>query len=336
MGYKVKSYIGISKKAKPRFDSLGGEPWLLDCYARYKEGETLQSIAKDFSIPHTYIFERFLDFRLDTKRLSRNIPESLFPEILKLWDGGYNSTEIASLLSVDYKSLLALLHNKFGKDTNLGVTMKAVFGVNTKAFSTPSEQRSYFYGLLLTDGCLWDSGTVEIKLKQSDRHILEEFRDFLCLKNEIKDYSRFDNRTSKTYSSSRLHFKSDEITSDLLDLGMTPRKSMKECAPICMLHDRHFWRGVIDGDGHVGASKNPAISLCGSSVLCGQFLEFCKTLVDFRKVPKIRKYKENDLHCVGIYGTKALIVLSTLYDNSNFKLNRKYERYKEYERRCLC
>ena len=89
-----------------------------------------------------------------------------------MWESGYNSTEIASKLEIDYKSVLALLHNKFGKDTNLGIKMKAVFGLNNAAFSVPSEQRSYFYGLLLTDGCLWDDGTVEIRLKQTDRHTL--------------------------------------------------------------------------------------------------------------------------------------------------------------------
>lgn len=328
MGYKFKSYIGVSKKATPRFESLGGKTWLDGCYDRYKEGETLQSISKDFDVPHTYIFERFLDFRLDTKRLSRKIPESSIPEILEMWECGYTAAEIAKSLNLDYKPLLALLSNKLGKDTSLGNTRKAVFGVNEDAFSRASEQRSYFYGLLLTDGCMWENGTVEIRLKTDDRHILEELKDFLSLKNDVKDYSRFDRRTNKTYLSSRVYFKSNRISEDLKSLGMYPRKSMKESAPTSMLHDRHFWRGVIDGDGHVGLPKNlPMVGLCGSLELCNQFISFCESVVDIKVRPKVTKYPENDLHYVSLSGAKALKVMSTLYDDSEVRLDRKYDRY---------
>lgn len=328
MGYKIKNYVGVSKKAAPRFNSLGGKAWLDECYARYKEGETLQVISKDFGIPHTYIFERFLDFRMDTKKLSRKIPESKIPDILKMWEQGHTTAEISVSLDLDYKALLALLSNKLGKDTSIGNTRKAVFGVNEDAFSSVSEQRSYFYGLLLTDGCMWESGTVEIRLKTTDRHILEELKDFLSLKNDVKDHSKFDKRTNKTYLSSRVHFKSDKISEDLKNLGMCPRKSMKESAPTCMLYDRHFWRGVIDGDGHIGLPKNPpTIVLCGSSELCNQFISFCESIADIKVRPKVTKSSENDLHHTTLSGAKALKVMSVLYDNSKVRLDRKYDRY---------
>ena len=60
--------------------------------------------------------------------------------------------------------------------------------------------------------------------------------------------------------------------------GFTPRKSWDGCiTDQRLLNSRHFWRGMIDGDGSIGYRKRdgyPLLSLVGTKIMIDQFRYF--------------------------------------------------------------
>lgn len=104
----------------------------------------------------------------------------------------------------------------------------------------------YFVGLLATDGCLSSDGRhIEITSK-SKSHLLS-VRKALGLKSKVGNKSRGDSN-AKIYP--RLQFSDIKFYKYLLDLGLTPKKSLTlGKIKVNIKYFSHFLRGVIDGDG---------------------------------------------------------------------------------------
>lgn len=122
---------------------------------------------------------------------------------------------------------------------------------NERYFSCiDSEDKAYFLGLLISDGCVYNT-TVSLSL--TDTHPIQEF-----LKYTNADLNLFDIRPSHNNGKTqyRVRFNSVQMAQDLLLLGVTPRKSHSVVYPQVREDlERHLIRGLWDGDGHVSKSQ---------------------------------------------------------------------------------
>lgn len=202
--------------------------------------------------------------------------------------------------------------------------------MNEQAFTDfTQEQDSYFFGLLLADGTVCkDRNRISLALKESDLHIIEDFKKYIKSDNKI---TRTDKEGSIGY---RLTFDNKQIKQTLLSQNLLPCKSTKEQLPnFDWLNNRHFWRGVIDGDGSVFYTNNsPKLSLCGSQELLDGFNKFCMTNC-FTKPKKLYKTNTENFYTNLYCGEEALCVMKLLYDDSNYALLRKKCRVVEYEQK---
>jgi DNA-binding transcriptional regulator WhiA len=189
-------------------------------------------------------------------------------------------------------------------------------------FEKDTEGAAYFYGLMLADGCMTGRGKrLTIDIQSDDSHILETMKNEINLPNPVA----YQIRTSTLNKSCQLSFTVDGIYKSFINLGYTTRKSTKEFAPERFLNNRHFWRGLIDGDGSISKpeNKNRRVYLCGSKELCDQFLSYCQSInpsIDTRTV-----LMKGELYRLSITGIKAATILNELYSNSTLFLNRKSE-----------
>lgn len=244
------------------------------------------------------------------------IPVSEHTKIASMYQSGKLLIEIASEYSVSRETIAKILRKQDIKIQHPH-KRKSEKGVVLNYFEKESEGRSYFYGFLLADGCISDRGKVNLGLEFSDGYLLECLKEELGLSNSNVNHivRKSDGRKYAT-----LCFKVDAITKSLTSLGLTPRKSLKEIAPDCFLNDRHFWRGMVDGDGSISKTTS-RVYLCGSLTICQQFLEFCKTIdPTISTKPSLSK---GLLHRITICGVKASRVLNELYKDSSFFLKRK-------------
>ena len=211
------------------------------------------------------------------------------------------------------------------------------FSINENAFLDQEEPEcAYFYGWLLTDGCLRETKyahTVTIQIQKGDISVLPSLEAYLGLSRRVKTRDRFDKRTGNTYSSCNMQFQYAPITDRLMDVGLEPRKSLNEVCPKEFLLNRDFWRGVLEGDGHLpklgGYNK---IQICGSEELCRQWADYCKSIIPEIKVtvyPATKKSGKNLFYAYCGKFEECKKILDSLYLGvpENLRLERKYNLY---------
>jgi len=130
------------------------------------------------------------------------------------------------------------------------------------------------------------------------------------------------------------------LRNDFIKLGCYPSKSYTVNYPdINSKYDKHFIRGIIDGDGSFSGKKkaNAMLSICGSEkLLYGIYLRIKEHLKistqSFSHVGKkdTKKYKMKNF-CVIRYGEKfTRLIADWIYKDATIFLVRKYEKaYKE-------
>ena len=199
--------------------------------------------------------------------------------------------------------------------------------INSQAFiDFTDENTAYFFGLLLADGMVSkDRNRITLGLKEQDKHIVEAFKNYLQTTNTISK------RVKDGYVRFVLTVDSKTIKDRLTKQNLLPNKSTAEKLPnFNWKENRHFWRGVVDGDGSVFAKQSsPKISLCGSFELLSGFNDFCQ-LNCFTKPSTIYSTKSRNFYTICFSGQEALSVMNKLYLESNTYLHRKMQRVLEY------
>ena len=118
-----------------------------------------------------------------------------------------------------------------------------------------------------------------------------------------------------------------EIINNLLNKGITPRKSGKETPYYCSTKDLGiaYIRGLIDGDGYIGSTQN-RMGIVGSKEIC----EYVKNFIS----KNIHNVENNHVHEHGIIykleingRNQTAIILKALYQNAKIYLDRKYQLY---------
>ena len=116
--------------------------------------------------------------------------------------------------------------------------------INTEFFDTWTEESAYILGFIYADGCLSLSlkGYWSVTLSSNDKEILEQIRTAMDSEHTI----------SLNNSCWRLVISNKKISEKLLELGVTPNKSLTITFPHCVPAEYlpHFIRGYFDGNGH--------------------------------------------------------------------------------------
>src|SRR5690606_21393784 len=140
----------------------------------------------------------------------------------------------------------------------LKIKMNKKYNFNESFFETiDTEEKAYWLGFIAADGNINDRGenkskSLHIGLSFKDKNHLLKFMiniNYSHLLIEIKE--RIINLKKRRYV--RLNLNSKKMYNDLLDKGITPRKSLTLKPPKNVPKDlvRHWIRGYFDGDGSV-------------------------------------------------------------------------------------
>jgi hypothetical protein len=224
--------------------------------------------------------------------------------------------------------------------------------LDTTVFNKPlSAEAAYWIGLLLADGCLSDrlkqrkDGTfartirLSLSLKHQDIEHIKKFRQFLKSDATIGTHDGWSS-IGRDHSA-QINVNASGFESRLRELGITPRKTATASAPSELLYSRDFWRGVIDGDGSVGITRNkprtkrrntksrpdyyerPFITLGGTPQLIHQWAMFMRS-VDPTILP-VQRILSPTFTNLRIGGSKARLVIAHLYSDALISLERKQE-----------
>lgn len=199
--------------------------------------------------------------------------------------------------------------------------------VNKDFFKTWSCEMAYVLGFFCADGNI--PHTLDcITFDQKEREILEKVKKLMQAEHIIKHYKHQDIHS--------LQIGSKEIVNDLLQLGITPRKSLTIKFPnVPKEFLNHFIRGNFDGDGSIcrQGSGWKVVFLSGSK----DFVEGIKENIEkFGQLGEAKLYKHKDANAYTCsYHSKDNItkIFNFFYDGYTIKnelyLARKYNLFKE-------
>lgn len=207
--------------------------------------------------------------------------------------------------------------------------------LDESCFDKITEESAYWTGFLMTDGCItknrdekW-APAICLTLAYEDKEHVINFKKFLnSTHTTTRIAEKFNgNNDLVKWSGEQIGLRvcSRKIAQALEKFGVIPRKT--HCAKVSRLeHNKHFWRGVIDGDRCLRISNDghdyPSIKLVGSKNLMEQFLEYAKLIIETKAT--VRPYK--NIYEVVICGYSAAMLIRELYGSCNVALERKLKK----------
>ena len=201
-------------------------------------------------------------------------------------------------------------------------TSQRLYSLRQDAFANceTEDVAAYWAGVLMSDGCVSRSLCVILTWKYSDVEHLKEFARFLGTDLPIAIVNR------ESGTDGRLAVTSRSMCRDLAKYGIVERKA--HTAKVSGLeHSRHFWRGVIDGDGWVGEKIQhvrlwPHLTLSGAQSLVSQFACFAKKIATNSSGKVVRGHGQYNWQ-FALRGHYAVQVMKHLYRDGEVSMPRK-------------
>lgn len=187
--------------------------------------------------------------------------------------------------------------------------------INDMFFEIMTPQSAYWLGFIAADGNVCKN-LVQIDLAIKDRAHLERFKIDLSSSHPVT------NRTVD-YEQARFAFSNQKIANDLRKLGILERKTF-DCKPWNGPEHllRHYWRGVIDGDGSLYEAGNKLnIGLTGTFDMCAGFLNWIKLIVPTQTTIKKGHGNCFDVRISGVEFVQK--ITKELYRDTDLALPRK-------------
>lgn len=195
-----------------------------------------------------------------------------------------------------------------------------------------NEEKAYWLGFLYADGNVRirkNSGILKLKLKQSDKHHVENFNKCINSNYLIKDGLEILKHKNKEYKCyySALCIYNTKLVKDLYNIGCVNNKTQKIRLPnINDIFIQHFIRGYFDGDGCIHKLKSGINCYDISIVSNTNFIVDLKTHFDNIFNSDITFY-ENKNKMYSILNISAREIREKfyhyIYDNSTIYLERK-------------
>lgn len=252
-------------------------------------------------------------------------------QALELYKKGVSSVKIAKKLNTSKGTILRILEqNNFPKRAqNNDIYRKHVFNQNFFA-TIDTEEKAYFLGLLVSDGCVETSGKISISLQEKDKSILETFKTVIEYSGKLFFIERKPPTRQNMYL---LILNSVKMSKDLQNLGLIQNKTYHTYFPnIPKYLYSHFIRGVFDGDGCISKSDNKySFNIAGNKKLIEQIqsilIEECS--LNITKL-SIRKNKYDNFRVVVYSGNRQLKkIREYLYKDATVYIERKHKKFYE-------
>lgn len=193
-----------------------------------------------------------------------------------------------------------------------------------------TEEQAYFLGLLIADGSIaldkTRSPMIRLELVESDRSVLERFKEVLKLSSEL----RYDKRIDRANGTYVLSVRSKRMAEDLSKYGVVPNKTYlmskieTDLVPDHLIKD--LIRGYVDGDGSIYYSRERwHLSVTGHSYdFIQSVVNICFDILEEEPKGSITVY--NGVHKYTFNSKRATKLIEALYGDANFFIERKYQK----------
>lgn len=231
-------------------------------------------------------------------------------------------TRCASLFNIHRETLA-----KYLKEFDMHEDRRS-YNVNENYFERiDSEEKAYWLGFITADGCLkQNKNQLDIGLSINDHSHLEKFKHSIDSEHPIKT-ERTVLENNKEYLSSNIGIQNKKLYNDLINLGVTPNKTIHEIpANITEEFISHYIRGIFDGDGWLSWNNNCAELGFGMGYDILNYIRnkaelyACVKYYDIKPFKRIFRYRITSK-------IEIKKMLEYIYSNANIYLERKHKKY---------
>ena len=253
-------------------------------------------------------------------------------KIIKLYEGGKTGQQIVDKLGYKRRETVYQILEKHKVERR--EAKRQTYYDETFFEQINTHEKAYVLGLIMTDGnIIKNYNGFEIQLTKEDGYILEKIGDLIGASktHPIQKINCAAKRRQEGFASAkdmeRLTVHNKKIASDLKNMGVVRQKTKilryNNCVPEEFLSS--FFRGLMDGDGTIGFSKNgfPWCHICTTASF-----KFAEDLVKLNPNLNIDRPTDN-LYNVRVGGGKSKILefIKGLYEyKGDLYLRRKYEK----------
>jgi len=245
-----------------------------------------------------------------------------FDLIRKLVKEGKSIKEIAEIYNVAPSSFSRAMR-KFGIKYNIQVRK---IEKDHNFFETiDSEIKAYLLGFFVADGCVYNKNRIGLTLAKQDYYIINLFKNYIAPTSYIKEFLNTKGAVNRQPQLT-LRISSIKIVNDLKKYGIGPRKTYTpiHIPDIEYNLQLHFIRGFMDGDGYVGVRKfkNHSLRIIFSNG-DNTILKDIQKFFNFGRLTDKKTYSVLEIDNT----KKAYYILTKLYNNANFYLQRKKDKF---------
>ena len=193
-----------------------------------------------------------------------------------------------------------------------------------------SEFQSYLYGLILTDGTIYETtrnrGRIQIELNVRDKELLEKLHK--RIPSTLTERQR-DTNFKKNVCTATLSIFQKPIRDEIISWGIPKHdKSIAGTIPNQDYNESAFWRGVFDGNGSIGLTNldRPFLSFAiKSEDLKDELIMLFNTRFDIRK--NVNRNKRDSIYNICLFDEDAITFAEFLYQNASIYMERKFQKY---------
>lgn len=203
--------------------------------------------------------------------------------------------------------------------------------MNTSIFKNiDTEEKAYWLGFIYADGSVDNRHKrLKVTLSNVDEHHLLKLQKFLGHDKPLYKHKEKLFNLSSDYMCKpqvELSVYSVELFNSLQPFGIIPNKTYNFSLNVSLIPNhlhKHFWRGMIDGDGCVVATdKSRVLQLTGHKEVCKMFLDHIKQYFD----TNVSILRDSSVFTVKFSKTIAGQIARHFYESSTIHLERKYEK----------
>jgi len=254
-------------------------------------------------------------------------------EIIDRYEKGETASALAREFGCSKSTINRMLDRRGIKKHSRSYAIRTGHGhsINENAFDIVTPDSAYWIGFLMADGCVSKVNALNLRLAEKDIDHIKKFKWFLSATHEISTGEKGTGYGKDVSVCSIFQVNSAHLCEELKEYGVVPNKTFIAKVSESLAFNRHFWRGVVDGDGCISWYKSghylyPKLSLVGSEFLLQQFRSFVKEIYPSTNAMVTPLKNIFQFH---ISGKAAEAVIKELYTNAGTALDRKEAKARE-------
>lgn len=299
----------------------------------YRQGFDIDDIIKQFKSEESNIREVLKFYQIDRKY--NTFSQELNNRVIYLYQSNYTQKRICEVLKVSENGIKKILKRNGIKKRSYSECNRR-YALNEHYFDTiDTPNKAYILGLLYADGCNHLShNSITLSLQESDLSILKSIKKELNYEGPIRFVEK--NKKNFRHKNQYVLCINDEYMSKQLErLGMVNAKSLKLLWPTFLPKDliSHFVRGYFDGDGCVWYDKKRnkcETQICGTRNFCENLSIILSNMSCKNSIKHPKQCNENTVVLQTKGNKSSYQILSWMYQDSDLKLDRKYQKYLEF------